>query len=331
MTPAAESGLLFAVVVPSLGDGAKLGVLLESLAGQTLPRDRWELCAAVDGTAVDAALRDRVVARGGRAIVTGERGGPGRARNLGAAATRGPILAFTEDDCAPSPDWLERAAERFAAEPELDVLEGATLKPGGRPVRLHADEAPAYLPTNLFVRRSAFERAGGYCEGYFDPETNVYFREDSDLGFTLEALGARIGREPRACVTHPPEHPRFLDPLRWARRYEMDALLRHRHPRRFAERIEVHRLGPLRLRRPIVRACGAYALSLLGAAVSALAGTTHLTGALLALAALAILPVWAKWRFDPVRLPVVLLVPLAMILALARGRARLGRLTAAPG
>jgi hypothetical protein len=189
-------------------------------------------------------------------------------------------------------------------------------------VRRVAGAGLQYLPTNLFVRRDAFARAGGYREDYFDPETGVYFREDSDLGFTLEAQGARGGLEPRCRVVHPDEHPRFLDPLRWARRYEMDALLARRHPERFRERIESHRLGPFRIRRPVVRASLGFVAALAAAAVAAGAGAWGAAAGLLVLALAALVPVWAKWGLDPRRLPLVPLVPFALLAALLRGRRR---------
>ena len=132
-----------------------------------------------------------------------------------------------------------------------------------------------------------------------------------------------IAVEPSARVTHPVEHPRFLDPLRWARRYEMDALLRSRHPSLFRERIEVHRLGPFTLRRLFLRACVAYTLSLFAAGVAAMAGESGLAVILAAIAAASFALVWAKWRFDIVRLPVIAVTPFALIGAYLRGRFRI--------
>jgi hypothetical protein len=257
--------------------------------------------------------------------------GPGSARNRAAAEARGAWLAFTEDDCTPAPDWLARTAARLAAEPESDVLVGPTLKPGGRPVRRRAAEGPDYLPTNLFVRRALFAQLGGFSGAFFDSGRGIYFREDSDFGFLLEEAKARIAFEPGAVVTHPEEHPRFLDPLRWAARYEMDPLLAARHPQRFRERIEVHRIGPLRVRRPVVRA------SLLGAVTTAVAMMAWARGAkpaaatFAALAVLSLLPLWAKWRFDPRRLPLVPFVPFVLAIALVRGHLRVARLRRAGG
>jgi hypothetical protein len=84
----------------------------------------------------------------------------------------------------------------------------------------------------------------------------------------------------------------------------------------------VHRLGPFTVRRPIVRAAVICVLASVSAAIAWLLRAPSLVPPLLLIAAAAFLPIWAKWRFDPLRLPVVLLVPFALIAALVRGRAR---------
>ena len=320
---------MLSVIVPTRGDEARLGALLDALGRQSLDRGRWELVLALDGAALAPAPAARLAALGGRAVRLERRAGPGAARNAGARAARGEWLAFTEDDVIPAPDWLARAAARIEAEPALEVIEGLTVKPGGRPVHRQSQGHPLYLPTNLFVRRATFERVGGYCEEFFDPASGVYFREDTDFGFALEEAGAAVGREPGAVVTHPDEHPDALGPLRWARRHMMDALLAARHPARFRERVEAHRLGPFVMRRPIARASIAFVLALALALGSSLLGAHSLAVAALAVAALAFLAVWAKWRFAPLRLPVCLLVPFVLVAALARGALRLRRRPAA--
>ena len=317
---------LFSVVVPTIGSEAKLSPLIVALSRQTLARERFEVIVVFDGAEASSMIRGALEAIGARILRLVARSGPPIARNRGAALATGEFLVSADDDIVPEPDWLERAADRIAAEPDLDVIEGVTVKPGGRPVRVRADESAQYILCNLFVRRSLFERIGGFHEGYYDPENGVFFREDADLGYTLERAGAKVGREPRAVVTHPIEHPGFLDPLRWARRYEMDALLAARYPDLFRERIEVHQLGPFRIRRPVVRACFFHVIAVLAAAAALLAGESRAAAAL-AIAALAALAlVWSKWRFAPLKLPVVVLVPWVLVKAWVWGWVRARRI-----
>ncbi|MGE5175851.1 MAG: glycosyltransferase family 2 protein [Hyphomicrobiales bacterium] len=312
----------FTVVVPSRGEESSLRRLLAALARQTLPHDRREIVIALDGAPLPESLRPAVDAVGARTVALPERRGPGAARNRGAAEARGAWLAFTEDDCEPAADWLERAAARIAREPDADAIEGETVTPAGAPVRRRDGAHPNYLPTNLFVRRDRFAHIGGYCEAYFDAARGVYFREDSDFGFALEEAGARTVVAPEVRVTHPVEHARFLDPLRWAARYEMDPLLARRHPARFRDRIEVARIGPFRIRRPVLRASAAYLIALAAAATARLLRDEGLAVLLLLAAAAALLPLAIKWRFRPARLLLVPLVPFAQAAALLRGVAR---------
>lgn len=47
--------------------------------------------------------------------------GPATARNLGASKSKYRFLAFTDDDCSPSPDWLQKLAERFVVNPHIAI------------------------------------------------------------------------------------------------------------------------------------------------------------------------------------------------------------------
>jgi GT2 family glycosyltransferase len=308
--------------VPTLGNESKLLPLIEALERQTLAPELREMIVAFDGAEPSPRTRARLAEAGARAVVLPERHGPGAARNAGAREARAAWLAFTEDDCAPAADWLENAAARLAREPDLDVIEGDTLLPGGGPARRRREGAPVWLPTNLFVRRDLFESVGGYCEGFFDPRRGLYFREDSDLGFTLAEAGARVRTDSAIRVVHPREHASWLDPVRWARRYEMDPLLEARHPEAFRSEIEVLRWGPLSIRRPFVRACAGYVTAILAAAGAAVLGEAGVAAWLLALAAVLAVLIWGKWRWDPRKLPAALLAPPVLLASLWRGRVR---------
>jgi glycosyltransferase involved in cell wall biosynthesis len=50
--------------------------------------------------------------------------GPATARNVGWRATSAPLVAFTDDDCLPQPQWLARL---LAAADAADIVQGRTL------------------------------------------------------------------------------------------------------------------------------------------------------------------------------------------------------------
>jgi hypothetical protein len=160
---------------------------------------------------------------------------------------------------------------------------------------------------------------GGYCEDFYDTKRGIYFREDSDFGFRLEDAGASIMVDPAIRVTHPFEHPGLLDPIHWARRYEMDVLLERRHPERFHDRIEVAQLGPLRFRRMVLRASAAYVATLAASTVALGFGEKGLAALFAGAAVILLVPIWAKWRFHPMRFPIVLVIPFVLVASYARG------------
>lgn len=106
------------VVVPTHGRPAGLTRCLEALASQSLPRDAFEVIVSDDGspTPVPPIVEpfvDRLAVR----VVRRSRSGPAAARNEGARHARGRLLAFTDDDCVPSPQWLELLVERMRRHP----------------------------------------------------------------------------------------------------------------------------------------------------------------------------------------------------------------------
>ena len=106
------------VVVPSFARAPSLVRCLEALTLQTLPRDAFEVIVCDDGSSrplepAIAGLADRIALT----VVRQRRSGPAAARNEGARRAKGRLLAFTDDDCVPAPDWLARIVARSDASP----------------------------------------------------------------------------------------------------------------------------------------------------------------------------------------------------------------------
>jgi len=58
------------------------------------------------------------------------------ARRIGVETATSPIIAFTDSDCIPVPDWVERIAHAFEADPRLDGIGGrVTLTEPRNPVQ----------------------------------------------------------------------------------------------------------------------------------------------------------------------------------------------------
>lgn len=98
------------IIIPTRNRPNQLAACLAALAQLDYPGDRYEVIVVDDGS------EPPVVAPGAR-VIRQPQAGPGAARNAGAREARGDLLVFTDDDCAPAPDWLRQGAAQLAATP----------------------------------------------------------------------------------------------------------------------------------------------------------------------------------------------------------------------
>ena len=235
--------LQISVVIPTYQRLPLLAKCLDALSRQTLPRESFEIVVVDDGN--QSATAEAVMTFGQqtgiavRCFGQGQRRGPAAARNRGWRAARAPIVAFTDDDCLPQPEWLSAALARFQ--------QGATVVTGQLRMPLpdqptHHDRTTAFLETaefitaNCFCHKSALEAVGGFEEAF-----DIAWREDSDLQFKLIRAGYTIEKCPRAVIIHPMREAPWYAPLRDERKNRYDALLYKRHPDLFRQRIPRYR------------------------------------------------------------------------------------------
>lgn len=183
--------------MPVRNEVASLPACIRALNDQTLERDRYEILF-VDGASTDGSWE--TIRRAGVRVLRVETPGVSNARNAGAALAHGDVLAFTDADCRPEPDWLERIDARLTAEPHLAGVGGAIRHPSttrfGRveDARSRANYR-GFITSNVAYRARSFWRVGG-----FDPR--LHCAEDSDLAWRILDAGERLGFEPDAIVWH---------------------------------------------------------------------------------------------------------------------------------
>ncbi len=126
-------------------------------------------------------------------------GGPARARNAGLAQADTPWVAFTDDDCVPTPSWL--AALVAAGEREHAGVVGGRVAPAPDQARgpfsrtLQVDDARYLQTANVLYRREALVGVGGF-------DDRLRTGEDTDLAQRVLATGARLAFADDALVHH---------------------------------------------------------------------------------------------------------------------------------
>lgn len=195
------------VICPVYNSTMYLPGLVRSLLGQHYPRDRYEIVfvdnGSTDGTYDELSLHPVTV------LSRNDIRSSYAARNRGLQIARGEIIAFTDSDCTPQPDWLSSGIIAMDKEPSTDLVAGRVrfVFPNHQSVwhvydsltnmdneisvrRGHAKTA------NLFVRRAVIDQVGLF------PEHVV---SGGDVEWTKRAV--RAGFRLKYCDNAVVEHP----------------------------------------------------------------------------------------------------------------------------
>jgi glycosyltransferase involved in cell wall biosynthesis len=215
-------GPLVTVGVSTYQRAQLLQRLIAALSAQTLPPERFELVvyddASTDGTG-QVLERARATAPFPIRVLRGDHNrGQAAGRNRAWSSARAPIVAFVDDDCQPTPGWLEAGLEAMAE--SRRVVVGRTvphpdevqrlLRPFSRSLRV---EGVRFFETcNIFYRRRDLEAVGGFDE-------SLRTGEDTELGLRVQDDGAEAVFAPDALVFHEVRTGSFRGAIREARRW----------------------------------------------------------------------------------------------------------------
>ena len=238
------------VIIPVRNAAEDLPDLLLAFDRQTLSTERYELLI-VDDCSTDST--PEVIDRHPHATLlrAPRHGGSYAARNFALQHAQAPLIAFTDGDCTPSEDWLERGLERLAAGPARLVAGHVEVPLGEHPSAVALVDFSRHLnqeravrdgfgaTANLWAFRVIFDSIGTFNE-------KLISGGDTELGHRAGAAGFQVEYAPDVAVSHPPRsHGREL--ARKAYRLGFGAAQHRKH----AE-------GPLRTRNRIYLHPGAY-------------------------------------------------------------------------
>jgi len=229
------------VVVPTFCRPDLLARCLDALGRQDFPATDWEILIVDDAASDTTRAQVEAAARAFapvpiRYLAITATQGPAAARNAGWRAGSGAIIAFTDDDCVPDPDWL-RAGATALDRTGADALGGRIIVPlPTDPTDYERDvaglERAEFATANAWCRRDAMVAVGG-----FDERFTLAWREDSDLQFALITAGRIIAPAPEVVVVHPVRPGRWGISLSQQRKSRFEALLYRNFPRLYRAKI----------------------------------------------------------------------------------------------
>ena len=215
--------MTLSAIVPTHDRPVVLRKCLETLQAQDVSASELEVVVVDDGSLLDIGAVVAAVSADGSIPMRYERQeltGLNGARNRGASVARGDVLAFLDDDTLVSPGWARALLRAFDSHPCAGVggrveLSLAAPEPDwlgerryylaeydlGTDARWLEDD-PDPVGANCAVRRSDFDRLGGFRLGLDRIAKSLVSNGDTEFFRRLRAAGGRLRYEPEASVLH---------------------------------------------------------------------------------------------------------------------------------
>jgi glycosyltransferase involved in cell wall biosynthesis len=117
-----QVNVFVSVIIPVFNDSDRLKLCLQSLENQTYSKDLYEIIVVDNASEEDIKS---VVSQFNQAKFAYEsQPGSYAARNQGISIAKGEILAFTDSDCIPASDWVEKGVESLLSTPNCGLVAG---------------------------------------------------------------------------------------------------------------------------------------------------------------------------------------------------------------
>lgn len=197
------------VIIPVYNDAERLRLCLQALEAQTYPRANIEV-VVIDNGSTDH-FSDVVGTFPSVRLLHESARGSYAARNLGIASTDSDYVAFTDADCLPAEDWLEKAIaaleashapgaagriELFAAAPAAPTCAEVFELQHGFPQDDYIRTGHWGATANLIVRRSVLQAVGPF-------NRDLQSSGDREWGQRAHRAGYTLVYSPEPVVRHP--------------------------------------------------------------------------------------------------------------------------------
>ncbi len=160
--------LFVSVIIPVYNDLTRLKICLEALENQTYPKASYEVIVVDNGSTQNVkTVTDHFLQV---ALHYESQPGSYAARNKGISISRGQMLAFTDSDCIPAHDWIEKGAGQIQKSPDCGLVAGRINMFFKNPQRLTAAE--------LYEKMYSFDQKENIKKKRFGVTANLFTRKE---------------------------------------------------------------------------------------------------------------------------------------------------------
>ena len=200
---------LVSVIIPVYNDAARLRLCLEALEKQSYPE--YEIIVADNGS-TDREVK-RVCEEFERvSFIVEPKTGSYAARNRGLSLAKGEFIAFTDSDCIPERDWIEKGVKHFSRTPNCGLAAGRIRvfpQDRERPTAVELFEMYSAFPQHTYVEKNKYgATANVFTSKVVFEEVGLFNEElksggDQEWGQRVAANGFKLVYAHEACVHHP--------------------------------------------------------------------------------------------------------------------------------
>lgn len=199
------------IIIPVFNDAARLKTCLEALENQTYPKSFYKVIVVDNDSDEDI---NGVVSQFSQAFTTRESlPGSYAARNKGISIAKGEVIAFTDADCIPASNWIEKGVENLLRVPNCGLVAGKVelffknpSQPSavelydairmGIPQKRYIEESRYGATANLFTFSSVISKVGCF-------DDTLKSSGDSNWGQRVFDAGYKQIYAEDTCVAHP--------------------------------------------------------------------------------------------------------------------------------
>lgn len=147
------------VIIPVFNDREPLKLCLSALAEQTYPQYRYEVIVIDNGS--DDWKEVKAIVNSFDGVILSSESIPGSyaARNKGLTIAKGEVIAFTDADCIPAPNWLEAGVQILTSTPNCGLVAGAIKLFSSnhkKPTMVEVYESIRALPQQEFIEQNHY-------------------------------------------------------------------------------------------------------------------------------------------------------------------------------